>query len=113
MAKSKVKSQFEMQDPRTQYAQPPFPKQPQPKPGFNEEMQPRPNHGEESYKGFGRLCNHLVDKHRKKWRNLVRQPLMGRPGPARRNCSNICIFGISIIQLYKRGSHWGYGWQTY
>lgn len=55
MTNSNVKNQYEMQDPRTQYVQPPFPKQPQPKPGFTEKMNPRPDHGENSYEGFGRL----------------------------------------------------------
>ncbi len=43
------------QDPRTQYPQPPFEKQPQPAPGLAEEMSPRPDHGEDSYQGHGRL----------------------------------------------------------
>lgn len=44
-----------MQDPRTQYPAPPFPKQPQPAPGIVAEMIPTPDHGETSYKGSGRL----------------------------------------------------------
>jgi NAD(P)-dependent dehydrogenase (short-subunit alcohol dehydrogenase family) len=48
-------NQFAMQDPRTQYPQPPFPKQPQDAPGLAAEMEPKPDHGEESYVGFGRL----------------------------------------------------------
>lgn len=44
-----------MQDPRTQYPQPPFPKQPQPVPGSTAKMDPVPNHGETSYKGAGKL----------------------------------------------------------
>jgi NAD(P)-dependent dehydrogenase (short-subunit alcohol dehydrogenase family) len=47
--------QFTMQDPRTQYPQPDFERQPQPAPGLAKEMTPRPDHGESSYKGFGRL----------------------------------------------------------
>ena len=44
-----------MQDPRTQYPQPPFPKQPQPVPGLASKMDPVPDHGETSYQGHGRL----------------------------------------------------------
>jgi NAD(P)-dependent dehydrogenase (short-subunit alcohol dehydrogenase family) len=44
-----------MQDPRTQYAQPPFPRQPQPTPGLSQKMEPKPDHGETSYRGSGRL----------------------------------------------------------
>jgi len=44
-----------MQDPRTQYPQPPFPKQPQPVPGLASKMDPVPDHGETSYQGSGRL----------------------------------------------------------
>ncbi|GAP93861.1 SDR family oxidoreductase [Leptolyngbya sp. NIES-2104] len=44
-----------VQDPRKQYPQPPFPKQPQPVPGLAQEMQPQPDHGEQSYKGSGKL----------------------------------------------------------
>ena len=45
-----------MQDPRTQYPQPPFPEQPQPVPGSTAKMDPVPDHGETSYKGSGRLA---------------------------------------------------------
>ena len=44
-----------MQDPRKQYPQPPFPRQPQPVPGLAAEMDPRPDHGETSYAGSGKL----------------------------------------------------------
>lgn len=44
-----------MQDPRTQYPQPPFPRQPQPHPGLASNMDPKPDHGETSYRGSGRL----------------------------------------------------------
>jgi hypothetical protein len=44
-----------MQDPRSQYPKPPFPKQPQSAPGLAAEMQPKPDHGETSYVGTGRL----------------------------------------------------------
>lgn len=44
-----------MQDPRTQYPQPPFPRQPQAAPGCASAMDPLPDHGETSYQGTGRL----------------------------------------------------------
>ncbi|WP_237476729.1 SDR family oxidoreductase [Lichenibacterium dinghuense] len=44
-----------MQDPRKQYPQPPFPRQPQSAPGLAKAMDPKPDHGETSYKGYGRL----------------------------------------------------------
>jgi hypothetical protein len=44
-----------MQDPRKQYPQPPFPRQPQPVPGLAAEMDPKPDHGETSYAGSGKL----------------------------------------------------------
>ena len=44
-----------MQDPRSQYPQPPFPRQPQPAPGIASQMDPVPDHGETSYRGAGRL----------------------------------------------------------
>lgn len=44
-----------MQDPRKQYPQPPFPRQPQPVPGLAAEMDPKPDHGETSYTGSGKL----------------------------------------------------------
>jgi hypothetical protein len=45
-----------MQDPRHQYPQPPFPKQPQPVPGLDAKMKPKADHGEESYVGHARLA---------------------------------------------------------
>ena len=48
-------NQYTMQDPRTQYPRPPFPRQPQEAPGLAAEMDPVPDHGEESYRGFGRM----------------------------------------------------------
>ncbi len=45
-----------MQDPREQYAKPPFPEQPQAAPGLASAMDPKPDHGEESYRGSGRLA---------------------------------------------------------
>lgn len=44
-----------MQDPRSQYPQPPFPRQPQPAPGLASRLDPVPDHGETSYKGSGKL----------------------------------------------------------
>jgi NAD(P)-dependent dehydrogenase (short-subunit alcohol dehydrogenase family) len=44
-----------MQDPRTQYPQPPFPTQPQPAPGLARDMNPVPDNGETTYVGSGRL----------------------------------------------------------
>ncbi len=44
-----------MQDPRSQYPQPPFPRQPQAAPGLATAMDPRPDQGEESYVGHDRL----------------------------------------------------------
>ncbi len=46
-----------MQDPRHQYPEPPFPRQPQSAPGLAAKMFPRPDHGEASYKGSGKLIN--------------------------------------------------------
>ena len=46
-----------MQDPRHQYPEPPFPRQPQPAPGLAAKMTPRPDHGEASYTGSGKLVN--------------------------------------------------------
>ena len=48
-------ARLKMQDPRHQYPEPPFPKQPQPAPGLAAHMQPRPDHGETSYHGSGKL----------------------------------------------------------
>ena len=44
-----------MQDPRTQYPQPPFARQPQGAPGLASKMEPKPDHGETTYLGYGRL----------------------------------------------------------
>jgi len=46
---------MKMQDPRSQYPQPPFPRQPQSAPGLASQMDPQPDHGETSYVGHGRL----------------------------------------------------------
>ncbi len=48
---------YTLQDPTTQYAQPPFDYQPQRAPGLAHEMLPRPDHGETSYRGSGRFRN--------------------------------------------------------
>jgi len=50
-----MSDRFSMQDPRTQYPQPPFPRQPQPVPGEASKMDPVPDHGETSYQGSGKL----------------------------------------------------------
>ena len=44
-----------LQDPKTEYPQPPQPQQQQPTPGYEGEMQPKVDHGENSYKGSGKL----------------------------------------------------------
>lgn len=49
-------NQYQMQDPRTQYPQPDFEKQPMDAPGDIHKMNPEPDHGETSYKGSGRLA---------------------------------------------------------
>ena len=46
---------LKMQDPRTQYPQPPFKPQHQSHPGLAKEMSPEPDNGESSYVGTGRL----------------------------------------------------------
>lgn len=43
------------QDPKTQYPEPPFPKQRQEPPGTEAELKPKADHGQESYRGSGRL----------------------------------------------------------
>ena len=48
---------LKMQDPRHQYPEPPFDRQPQPVPGLASQMTPRPDHGEESYVGSGKLTD--------------------------------------------------------
>ncbi|MFF7706644.1 SDR family oxidoreductase [Pseudomonas sp. NPDC007930] len=52
---SKVRNQYAMQNPLTQYPAPPFAEQPQAAPGLDAHMNPKPDHGEHSYQGFGRL----------------------------------------------------------
>ena len=48
---------LKLQDPRHQYPEPPFNRQPQPTPGLAKTMEPRPDHGEQSYTGCGKLTN--------------------------------------------------------
>ncbi len=55
MSDAQTPNQYAMQDPRTQYPRPPFPRQPQEAPGLASKMDPTPDHGEESYRGFGRM----------------------------------------------------------
>ncbi|NTW01604.1 MAG: SDR family oxidoreductase [Oscillochloris sp.] len=49
------KKAHQVDDPRTQGPQPPFPQQPQQPPGIESMMEPRPDYGEESYRGSNRL----------------------------------------------------------
>ena len=48
-------NRLKMQDPRTQYPQPPFEAQQQNQPGLAKSMDPQPDNGESSYVGAGRL----------------------------------------------------------
>lgn len=50
-----MSNRLKMQDPRSQYPAPPFPRQPQPAPGLARRLDPQADHGEESYAGSGRL----------------------------------------------------------
>jgi NAD(P)-dependent dehydrogenase (short-subunit alcohol dehydrogenase family) len=50
-----VNDPYAMRDPRTQYPQPDFSRQPQSAPGLASDMSPKPDHGETSYRGNGRL----------------------------------------------------------
>ena len=50
-----TQNQYAMQDPRSQYPAPPFPRQPQDAPGLTTRMDPEPDHGETSYRGLGRM----------------------------------------------------------
>lgn len=56
MPDNKPQDQYSMQNPLTQYPQPPFSAQTQPAPGLDAKMDPEPDHGERTYKGFGRLA---------------------------------------------------------
>jgi NAD(P)-dependent dehydrogenase (short-subunit alcohol dehydrogenase family) len=56
MSNDQTPNQYAMQNPLTQYPQPPFPKQEQPEPGLDMKMNPPPDHGEKTYRGFGRLA---------------------------------------------------------
>src|SRR5579884_1439991 len=46
-----------LQDPKTQYPQPPMPVHPQQPPGSSEAMSLQPDYGEKTYKGSGKLQN--------------------------------------------------------
>ena len=48
------------QDPRTQYPQPPFPKQKQTPPGDSFEVNPPPDYGEATYQGSGKLTGRVA-----------------------------------------------------
>jgi NAD(P)-dependent dehydrogenase (short-subunit alcohol dehydrogenase family) len=48
-------ARLKLQDPRTQYPQPPFQEQQQNQPGLDKKMDPPPDHGETSYVGSGKL----------------------------------------------------------
>ena len=48
------------QDPKTQYPEPPFPKQQQEPPGTEAELQPKADHGEETYRGADRLTGRVA-----------------------------------------------------
>lgn len=48
---------LKMQDPRHQYPEPPFSRQPQSAPGLAKIMVPQPDHGEQSYTGNGKLID--------------------------------------------------------
>ncbi len=48
---------LKMQDPRHQYPEPPFSRQPQSAPGLAKAMEPQPDHGEHSYTGCGKLTD--------------------------------------------------------
>ena len=53
-------SQLDKQDPRDQYARPPFPAQTQQGSGLASAMDPAPDHGETSYLGTGRMPGYRV-----------------------------------------------------
>jgi NAD(P)-dependent dehydrogenase (short-subunit alcohol dehydrogenase family) len=44
------------EDPKNEYAKPPYPEQEQQVPGSEADMQPKADHGEESYRGTGKLA---------------------------------------------------------
>jgi hypothetical protein len=48
------------QDPKSQYPEPPFPKQQQEPPGTEAELEPRADHGQETYEGSGRLTGRVA-----------------------------------------------------
>lgn len=50
-----MSDRLNIQDPRKQYPQPFFPRQPQPVPGEAGKTDPVPDHGETTYQGLGKL----------------------------------------------------------
>ena len=48
------------QDPKTQYPEPPFPKQQQEPPGTEAQLQPKADHGEDTYRGADRLTGRVA-----------------------------------------------------
>ena len=48
------------QDPKSQYPEPPFPKQQQEPPGTEAELEPHADHGQDSYEGAGRLTGRVA-----------------------------------------------------
>jgi NAD(P)-dependent dehydrogenase (short-subunit alcohol dehydrogenase family) len=56
MSNDTTPNQYAMQNPLTQYPQPPFERQPLTPPGSVHKMKPLPDHGEKTYRGFGRLA---------------------------------------------------------
>ena len=56
MSAPRTPNQYAMQNPLTQYPQPPFPSQSQSAPGLDAKMDPKPDHGEQTYCGAGRLA---------------------------------------------------------
>ena len=48
------------QDPKSQYPEPPFPKQQQEPPGTEAELEPRADHGQDSYEGAERLTGRVA-----------------------------------------------------
>jgi hypothetical protein len=55
-SQSQSKEPASMEDPTTNYPEPPFQRQSQPFPGLAGKMDPKPDHGETSYQGSGRLA---------------------------------------------------------
>ncbi|MFN2417560.1 MAG: SDR family oxidoreductase [Candidatus Limnocylindria bacterium] len=49
-----------LQDPKTQYPEPPFPEQQQEPPGTEGDLEPKADHGQDSYRGSGRLTDRVA-----------------------------------------------------